>query len=200
MLGIPLPPTLGNAQAAATDHLKNFIKETHTVKARFSQALSDKNERNIQQSNGTLEFERPDKFRWIYQEPYEQSIIGDGKQVWFYDQDLDQVTVRPFNIAIGSSPAALLAGSNTIEDNFELNNLGLQDEIEWMEAIPKEKDSIFEFIQLGFSTEGNLLYMALKDHFGQTTYLKFSELARNPSFPDGFFKFEPPDGTDVISE
>ncbi|GJL76111.1 outer membrane lipoprotein chaperone LolA [Nitrosomonas sp.] len=186
--------------AAAVDDLKTFIHETQTVRANFSQTLFDKNARAIQQSSGTLEFERPDKFRWIYQTPYEQSIIGDGKQVWFYDHDLNQVTIRQFNIAIGSSPAALLAGSTAIEDNFELTNLGLQDEIKWMEAIPRNKDSAFEFIQLGFSLTGNLQFMALRDNFGQTTYLTFSELTKNPSLSDGFFKFVPPEGADVISE
>ena len=186
--------------ASAIDNLKTFIQETRTVRANFSQTLLDKNARNIQESSGTLEFERPDKFRWIYQEPYEQSIIGDGKQVWFYDHDLNQVTIRQFSIAIGSSPAALLAGNSAIEDNFELINLGLQDEIEWMEAIPRNKDSAFEFIQLGFSRNGDLQYMALRDNFGQTTYLTFSDLTKNPSLPEDFFKFVPPDGVDVISE
>ncbi|MCB1986225.1 MAG: outer membrane lipoprotein chaperone LolA [Burkholderiales bacterium] len=188
------------ACASAIDNLKSFIQETQTVRANFSQTLLDKNARSIQKSSGTLEFERPDKFRWIYQKPYEQSIIGDGKQVWFYDHDLNQVTVRQFNIAIGSSPAALLAGNIAIEDNFELNNLGPQDDIEWMEAIPKSKDSAFEFIQLGFSLNGDLQYMALRDNFGQTTYLTFSNLIKNPSLPEGFFKFMPPDGVDVIGE
>lgn len=186
--------------AAAVDNLKTFIHETQTVRANFSQTLYDKNARAIQNSSGTLEFERPDKFRWIYQAPYEQSIIGDGKQVWFYDHDLNQVTIRQFNVTIGSSPAALLAGNTAIEENFELLNLGLQDDIEWMEAIPKNKDSAFEFIQLGFSLTGNLQFMALRDNFGQTTYLTFSDLIKNPSLPDGFFKFVPPEGTDVISE
>lgn len=189
-----------SALASAIDNLKAFIQETQTVRANFSQTLLDKNARSIQKSSGTLEFERPDKFRWIYQKPYEQSIIGDGKQVWFYDHDLNQVTIRQFNLAIGSSPAALLAGNNAIEDNFKLTNLGLQDEIEWMEAIPKSKDSAFEFIQLGFSLNGDLHYMALRDNFGQTTYLTFSNLRKNPSLPEGFFKFVPPDGADVISE
>ena len=188
------------AWASAIESLKTFIQETQTVRANFSQSLLDKNARNIQKSSGTLEFERPDKFRWIYHEPYEQSIVGDGKQVWFYDHDLNQVTIRQFNIAIGSSPAALLAGNKTIEDNFELINLGLQDEIEWMEAIPKNKDSAFEFIQLGFSLNGDLQYMALRDNFGQTTYLTFSNLTKNPNLPEGFFKFVPPEGVDVISE
>ncbi|MCB1947653.1 MAG: outer membrane lipoprotein chaperone LolA [Nitrosomonas sp.] len=191
---------LGDANAAAVNQLKTFIRETQTVSAKFSQTLLDKNARNIQKSSGTLEFERPDKFRWIYQTPYEQSIVGDGKQVWFYDHDLNQVTVREFNIAIGSSPAALLAGNSTIEDNFELINLGVQDDIEWMEAIPKNKDSAFEFIQLGFSLNGDLQYMALRDNFGQTTYLTFSELIKNPVLPNRLFEFVPPDGADVISE
>ena len=161
-------------EAAATESLKNFIKETRTVRANFSQTLYDKNARTLQESKGTMLFERPEKFRWTYEKPYEQLIVGDGIQVWFYDQDLNQVTIRQFNIAIGSSPAALLAGSSTIEDNFVLNELGLQNEIEWLEAIPKSKESAFEFIQMGFSPDGMLRIMALRDSFGQTTLLTSS--------------------------
>lgn len=186
--------------AAAVDYLKSFIDDTQTVRASFTQTLLDKNARTIQKSSGLMEFERPDKFRWIYQAPYEQTIIGDGEQVWFYDHDLNQVTVRQFNIAVGNSPAALLAGSSTIEENFELSNLDQHEGIEWLEAVPKNKDSAFEFIQLGFTTEGALQYMALRDNFGQTTYLIFSDLIKNPKFPDGFFKFTPPEDADVISD
>jgi len=186
--------------ATAIENLKLFIQETQTVQANFSQALADRNSRITQRSSGTMQFERPDKFRWIYKEPYEQSIIGDGKQVWFYDHDLEQVTIREFNIAIGSSPAALLAGNNTIEENFKLTNLGIQEEIEWLEAIPKNKDSTFEFIQMGFSLQGELKFMALRDNFGQTTYLSFTELIKNPEFSNNLFQFSPPEGVDVISE
>jgi len=186
--------------ATAIENLKRFIQETRTVQANFSQALADKNSRITQRSSGIMQFERPDKFRWIYKEPYEQSIIGDGKQVWFYDHDLEQVTIREFNIAIGSSPAALLAGNNAIEENFELNNLGIQEEIDWLEAIPKNTDSTFEFIQMGFSLQGELKFMALRDNFGQTTYLSFTELDKNPAFPVNLFQFSPPEGVDVISE
>lgn len=104
-------------EAAAINSLKTFIQETRTVRAKFSQTLYDKNSRAIQESTGTMQFERPEKFRWAYEEPYEQLIVGNGTQVWFYDHDLNQVTIRQFSIAIGSSPAALLAGSSTIEDN-----------------------------------------------------------------------------------
>jgi len=187
-------------EASATESLKNFIQETRTVRANFSQTLYDKNARTIQESNGTMLFERPEKFRWTYEKPYEQLIVGDGKQVWFYDQDLNQVTIRQFNIAIGSSPAALLAGSSTIEDNFVLNELGLQNQIEWLEAIPKSKESAFEFIQMGFSPEGILKIMALRDSFGQTTLLTFSDLDKNPQLPAEIFKFIPPKNADVISD
>ena len=187
-------------EATAIGSLKTFIQETRTVHANFSQTLYDKNARTLQESNGTMQFERPEKFRWTYEKPYEQLIVGDGTQVWFYDRDLNQVTIRQFNIAIGSSPAALLAGSNTIEDNFVLTELGLQNEIEWLEAIPKSKESTFEFIQMGFSPEGALKIMALRDSFGQTTVLSFSDLDKNPKLPADLFKFIPPDNADVISE
>ncbi|HQU62898.1 MAG: outer membrane lipoprotein chaperone LolA [Nitrosomonas sp.] len=189
-----------SVSATAIDNLKLFIQQTQTVQAHFSQALADRNTRIIQRSSGIMQFERPDKFRWIYKTPYEQSIIGDGEKVWFYDHDLNQVTVRQFNIAIGSSPAALLAGSGTIEENFELVNLGKQEDIEWLEATPKNKDSTFEFIQMGFSQQGELQFMALRDNFGQTTYLTFSELNKNPKLPDDAFRFVPPEGVDIISE
>lgn len=195
---ISLIPVLAEATAIAS--LKNFVQETHTVQASFSQTLYDKSARILQESNGTMQFERPEKFRWTYQKPYEQLIVGDGTQVWFYDPDLNQVTIRQFNIAIGSSPAALLAGSTTIEDNFELTELGLQNDIEWLEAIPKSKDSAFEFIQMGFSPEGMLKIMALRDNFGQTTLLTFSDLEKNPKLPADLFKFVPPDNADIISE
>lgn len=192
-----IPPWV---EAAAIDSLKTFIQETRTVSANFSQALYDKSARILQESKGMMQFERPEKFRWTYEKPYEQLIVGNGTQVWFYDRDLNQVTIRQFNIAIGSSPAALLAGSSTIEDNFLLTELGLQNGIEWLEAIPKSKESIFEFIQMGFSPEGALKIMALRDNFGQTTILTFSDLDKNPKLPADLFKFIPPDNADVISE
>ncbi|MDE2389679.1 MAG: outer membrane lipoprotein chaperone LolA [Betaproteobacteria bacterium] len=188
------------AEAAAVTSLKSFIQETRTVRANFSQTLYDKSARTIQESKGTMQFERPEKFRWTYEKPHEQLIVGDGNKVWFYDRDLNQVTERSFNIAIGSSPAALLAGSSAIEDNFELIELGLQNEIEWLEAVPKSKESAFEFIQMGFSPDGTLKIMALRDNFGQTTILSFSDLDKNPALPADLFKFTPPDKADVIRE
>lgn len=186
--------------ALATDSLNAFIKDAKTVQAEFSQTLLDKSAQVIQESTGTMLFERPGKFRWIYKTPYEQLIVGDGDKVWFYDEDLNQVTVRQLDLAIGSSPAALLAGNHAIEENFEIVELGLQNQIEWLEAIPKTSESSFEFIQLGFSQTGTLQLMVLRDNFGQTTLLTFTDLKQNIDLPADTFTFVPPDDADVISD
>lgn len=187
-------------QGGAIESLKTFIREAQTVRANFSQTLLDKDARTIQESSGTMLFERPDKFRWTYEKPYEQLIVGDGTKVWFYDQDLEQVTVRPLDRAIGGSPAALLAGDVNIEANFKLVEIGRNDHIEWLEATPTTNESAFEKIQLGFSLDGTLEIMTLRDNFGQTTLLVFSNLDKNPKLPADLFIFTPPDGADVISD
>lgn len=189
-----------SAHATAIGNLKKFIAETSTVSANFSQTLYDKSSRTIQDSKGSMQFERPEKFRWSYAKPYEQIIVGNGKEVWFYDHDLNQATVRPFNLAIGSSPAALLAGNNDLEENFVLTELGLQEGMEWLEAVPKNKETMFEFIQMAFSPQGTLKLMALRDSLGQTTLLTFSELEKNPQLSESLFNFTPPASADVIRE
>ena len=186
--------------ATATDSLNAFIKDARTVQAEFSQTLLDKTAQVIQESTGTMLFERPGKFRWIYKTPYEQLIVGDGDKVWFYDEDLNQVTVRQLDLAIGSSPAALLAGNSAIDKNFDITELGLQNQIEWLEAIPKTSESSFEFIQLGFSQDGTLQLMVLRDNFGQTTLLTFTDMKQNIDLPTDTFTFVPPENADVISD
>ena len=188
------------AQSAAIDSLKTFIHGTRTVRATFSQTLLDKNMRVMQKASGTMQFERPGRFRWTYEIPYEQLIVGDGAKVWFYDRDLSQVTVRKLDLAIGSSPAALLAGSSAIESNFDLGEIGLQGGLEWLEARPKTKEGTFELVRLGFTPEGTLTAMELRDNFGQTTVLIFSGLEKNPRLAPGLFKFTPPASADVISD
>lgn len=188
------------AQPAAIDSLKIFIHGTRTVRATFSQILLDRNMRVVQKVSGTMQFERPGKFRWVYEKPYEQLIVGDGSKVWFYDHDLNQATVRKLDLALGSSPAALLAGGSAIATNFNLSEIGLQGEIEWLEARPKTKESSFELVRLGFAPGGMLRTMELHDNFGQTTVLIFSKLEKNLRLAPELFKFTPPAGVDVISD
>ena len=187
-------------EASAINSLNAFIQDTRTVRAVFLQTVLDKNARVVQKGGGTMQFERPGKFRWVYEKPYEQLIVGDGTRIWFYDRDLNQVTERKLDLAIGSSPAALLAGSNGIETSFDLTEIGLQGDTEWLEAKPKAKEGTFEWVRLGFTREGVLKAMELHDNFGQTTVLTFSRLEQNPKLAPELFKFNPPEGADVISD
>jgi len=187
------------AAAAATDALKVFLTQTQTVKARFAQMVLDKNLKQLQQAQGVMQFSRPGKFRWDYLKPYEQTIVGDGTRLWIYDKDLNQVTVRKLDLALGASPAALLAGSNDLERDFTLTNLGLEKGLDWLEATPKKRDNIFERVRMGFGKSG-LEAMELRDQFGQVTVITFADVERNPRLAAEVFRFTPPKGVDVISE
>jgi outer membrane lipoprotein carrier protein len=166
------------AFGASVDDLKNLLNQTTTAKARFAQAVLDKNNKTLQQATGTMEFSRPGRFRWEYNKPYEQTIVGDGSRLWIYDKDLNQVTVRKLDRALGASPAALLAGSNEIEKSYTLKSAGDAGGLDWLEAVPKSQDTAFERVRLGFG-KGGLEAMELKDQFGQTTVIKFAGLERN---------------------
>jgi len=187
------------AHADGIDRLKAFIAGAKTAEADFTQTVADKNGRITQQASGKMAFARPGKFRWDYSKPYEQVIVGDGVKLWLYDADLDQVTVKPLGDVIAGSPAALLAGDNAIEKYFSLKDAGEAGGLEWLDATPKNKDTTFEHIRMGFKGDV-LVQMDLFDFFGQRTTLKLSKLARNPPIPASKFKFTPPKGADVIGE
>ena len=187
------------AQAGGIDRLKGFIAGAKTAEADFSQTVTDKSGRITQQASGKMAFARPGKFRWDYTQPYEQVIVGDGVKLWLYDTDLDQVTVKPLGEVIAGTPAALLAGDNSIEKYFNLKNAGEADGLEWLEAIPKNRDTTFERIRMGFKGD-ELVKMELFDFFGQHTTLKLSHLVRNPTLSPTRFKFTPPKGADIIGE
>ena len=184
------------AMAEGVTELKRFISETQSLRADFTQTVTG---RETQVSQGRLELSRPGKFRWMYDKPYPQLIVGDGKTLWIYDPDLAQVTRRQLDQALGSSPAALLAGRNEIERNYKLRNLGQADNLEWLEATPKNKEGSFQAIRMGFRN-GDLVRMVLADSFNQTTVLDFYRLEKNPRMSTDHFRFTPPVGTDVIGE
>ncbi len=189
----------GGALADAKASLDAFMAGTKSLKARFSQTVFDKNGRKTQESSGNLYFSRPGKFRWVYQKPYAQLIVGDGKKLWIHDEDLDQVTVRKLDSALGDSPAALLAGDNDIAKLFNLKESGVKDGLEWLEATPKGKEGSFEKVRMGFKGD-DLQAMELKDNFGQTTLLRFSNLERNPALGASLFRFTPPKGVDILGD
>ena len=187
------------AWSASVEELKSYLQQTTTARARFAQMVLDKNLKPLQQVTGTMQLSRPGKFRWEYDKPYEQTIVGDGTRLWIYDKDLNQVTVRKLDRALGSSPAALLAGSNEIEKSYTLAAAGARDGLEWIEAVPKNRDTAFEKIRLGFNKSA-LEAMELRDQFGQVTVIKFSAIERNAKLAPEAFRFTPPKGADVISE
>ena len=197
-LALTLLPGIALAQQSV-DALKNLLNQTTTARARFAQVVVDRNGKQLQQASGTMEFARPGRFRWEYSKPYEQTIVGDGSRLWIYDKDLNQVTVRKLDRALGASPAALLAGSNEIDKMFTLKATGAEGGLDWLEATPRTQDTAFQRVRMGLG-KGGLEAMELYDQFGQTTIIKFSELQRNAKIAPESFKFSPPKGADVISE
>ncbi len=188
------------AHAGASDKLRAFISGSHSGQANFTQVVQDKNGKKIQSASGTMQFVRPGKFRWVYQKPYEQLIVGDGAKFWMYDVDLNQVTVKKLDAALGSSPAALLSGNNEIERAFELHDKGMQNDLDWLEAVARAHDTSFERIFMAFNAQGELAVMQLHDAFGYTTVLRFDHMQRNPQLAPSLFKFVPPKGADVLGE
>jgi outer membrane lipoprotein carrier protein len=187
------------SQAAAIERFKAFAKGTQTARGSFEQKVYDRDRRLSQESKGSFAFQRPGKFRWVYDKPVDQVIVGDGDRVWIYDRGLAQVTVRKLARALGSTPAALLAGSTDVEKAFELADAGAKDGVEWLDAKPKDREAGFEKIRMGFNASG-LQAMELTDNFGQTTILRFTALEANAKVDAKEFRFEAPKGADVLGE
>ena len=190
---------IGVARAGGMDRLNEFMSSTLAATGEFEQRIYNRERKLVQESRGTLAFQRPGRFRWAYSKPYPQLIVGDGARVWVYDEDLNQVTVRKLDQALGATPAALLAGANDALKAFTLKDEGTRDGLEWVEAIPRDRDSTFERIRMGFGLTG-LERMELTDTFGQTTELRFRRLQRNPRVDPGLFRFAPPKGADVVGD
>lgn len=187
------------ATAASLDRFKSFVSSTHSARATFEQKVFDRSKRLVQESRGTFAFARPGKFRWVYEKPYAQTIVGDGERVWVYDEELKQVTVRRIDRALTSTPAALLAGNNDALKSFQLNDQGARDGLQWLEAVPRQKEGGFERIRIGFGAAGPEV-MELTDAFGQLTLLRFTRFERNAGLDPSMFRFTPPKGVDVIGD
>ncbi len=196
---LPLAFVMFAAHADSLDRFKTFLRDTQSARADFEQKVYGREGKLVQESSGSFVFQRPGRFRWTYAKPVDQLIVGDGERVWIYDRDLNQVTVRRLSRALGSTPAALLAGASDVEKAFELRDAGSRDGLEWMQARPKEPEAGFEVVRMGFGPQG-VQAMELVDHFGHTTRLGFSNLQRNPKIDPGEFRFEPPPGADVLGE
>jgi outer membrane lipoprotein carrier protein len=187
------------AHATALEQFKSFVASTSSARGEFSQQQlkSATNSKASPVSSGTFSFARPGKFIWTYTKPYDQLLQADGDQLYIYDKDLNQVTVKKLGNALGSSPAAILFGSNDLEKNFTLSEAGAREGLEWLNAVPKAKDTPFEKISIGLRN-GTPEAMELRDAFGQTSLLSFKKFEKNPAMTAQQFKFVMPKGADVF--
>jgi outer membrane lipoprotein carrier protein len=196
-------PTLAHASALA--QFKSFVATTKSARGEFTQRqvkVNDAGKGEVRISNpasGTFVFARPGKFIWTYEKPYEQLLQADGEKLYIYDKDLNQVTVKKLGNALGSSPAAILFGSNDLEKNFSLREAGTKDGLEWLEATPKTRDTTFDQIGIGLK-DGVPQAMELRDSFGQVSLLSFKRFEKNPPMTSEQFKFVIPKGADVFQQ
>jgi outer membrane lipoprotein carrier protein len=190
----------GPTAAAAGDRLDTFLDGLSTLQANFRQVLMDENRESLEESEGIVYLQRPDRFRWDYTAPYPQQIVADGERVWMYEPELRQATVRPQDNLIGATPAALLSTTEPVSKRFLVEDRGVaEDGRSWLELRPRDSSASFVAIRLGFAGDA-LAVMELEDSFGQTTRLEFAQMQRNPSLDGGLFAFTPPAGTDVIQD
>jgi outer membrane lipoprotein carrier protein len=193
------------AHSAASDveggrqRVEQFLANLQGLQAQFHQVLADRSGNTIDESSGVLAISRPNRFRWDYREPYEQEIVADGKKVWLYDSDLEQVTVRELDATLSATPAMLLSGESNLEDNFTVTQARTEAGVYWVQLEPKRDDTDFKWVRLGFEGE-TLRYMQLADKLGQTTRLQFTEVERNPVLDPSRFTFTVPPGADVIGD
>ncbi len=189
----------GMARANALDDLHAFATDTKTAKGSFTQRIVSRSRKGAQATSGDFVFARPGRFRWSYTKPYEQVLVADGQKLSIYDKDLNQVTVRVLGDALGSTPAAILFGSNDLDRTFSLRDAGVRDGVSWLEATPKGKDTTFQTISIGFRN-GELAAMELRDALGQVTQLEFAGVERNPRVDPSTFTFVPPKGADILQQ
>lgn len=178
-------------------YLENFLADTQTFEAAFQQTLRAHDGEIIQQAEGEFYLERPGKFRWNYQTPYEQIIVSDGKKIWIYDVDLQQVTVQKESAGLPATPMSLLEDSSTLHKNFNVSPVDEKDGVYRLKLLSKTGDSDFGEIVVGLDAKG-LRFMQLHDQFEQVTDIVFSDIDTNKKLAREIFEFIPPEGVDVF--
>jgi len=187
-------------QADAVDALREFAREAKSGRAAFTQVVTSPDGAKKKTSSGHFEFARPNRFRFAYIKPFEQLIVGDGEKLWIYDADLQQVSVRSMDKALGVTPAALLAGTS-LDKDFELRALPAAQGLDWVQATPREKSdgNNLQSLRIGFKGRA-LAAIELVDGFGQRSLLSFSELTTNIAQAPETFRFVPPKGVEVLTQ
>ena len=206
------------ACANGLESLESFVKTVGSGRADFTQVVTSPAKEGqtarSKTSSGTFEFSRPNRFRFLYKKPFEQSIVADGQTLWLYDADLNQVTARKQAAALGSTPAALIAAApdlRALQADFTLAAAPEKDGLEWVVATPKAKDGQLQAVRVGFRADGRpgdkaaekpaeLAALEILDSFGQRSLLSFSKVEVNPALPRDTFQFVTPKGADVIRQ
>ncbi|HEB78438.1 MAG TPA: outer membrane lipoprotein chaperone LolA [Methylothermaceae bacterium] len=185
------------AAAAPVNELERFLASVTTLSAEFEQTVLDEQGKVSQKSMGHFYLKRPGKFRWTYEIPFRQEVVADGNRVWFYDPDLEQVTVRDLDEALGSAPALLLSGKIRLTERFRVKRQGREGKRVWIELQPKSEEDVFRRLRVELESN-RLVLMELADHFGQLTRIRFRNMVLNPELDDELFRFQPPPGIDVF--
>ena len=194
---------LAPAASHATDAVARvdaYLDSLASLSAQFVQVVQDRKGDVTDRASGTLSISRPNRFRWDYREPYAQTIVADGRKLWLYDPDLEQVTVRSLEQGLGATPAMLLSGSGDVADAFSAGPVEQKQGLTWCRLLPKQHGSDFERVSLAFGPRNELAAMELVDKLGQTTTIQFSAVKRASRVDDALFRFVPPAGADVIGD
>ncbi len=194
------------AWAGGMESLEVFVKTVKTGHADFTQVVTAPARQGqvarSKTSSGTFDFSRPNRFRFVYKKPFEQSIVADGQTLWLFDVDLNQVTARKQSLVLGSTPAALIASApdlRALQADFALAAAPDRDGLEWVLASPKAKDSQLQSIAVGLR-KGELVALEILDSFGQKSSLRFSAFVANAAVDGSIFQFKPPPGADLIRQ
>ena len=195
-----------SARASGLDSLEHFVKSARSGRAEFTQVVTgparEGQTARTKTSSGTFEFARPNRFRFDYRKPFEQTIVADGQTLWLYDADLKQVTARKQSQVLASTPAALIASANdlsALRRDFDLEAAGEKDGLQWVQATPKAKEGQLLSVKAGFRGD-ELVALEILDSFGQRSVITFTKMELNAALAPGQFQFKPPAGADVVRQ
>ncbi|MDO8441643.1 MAG: outer membrane lipoprotein chaperone LolA [Polaromonas sp.] len=199
-----------SARADGLESLEAFVKNTKSGRAVFTQVVTsparEGQTAKTKTSSGSFEFLRPNRFKFLYKKPFEQSIVSDGQTLWLHDVDLNQVTARKLTQVLGGTPAAVIAAAadiKALQADFTLVPQPDKGGLEWVRATPKTKDGQVQNISVGFKTSdkgSELAVLEILDSFGQRSVMTFSQFEVNPALSAAGFQFKPPVGADVIRQ
>ena len=191
--------TASYAESSDENILKRFLGNMQTLEANFKQTLVDDQGIELESTSGVVYLNRPDKFRWDYKIPYTQTIVTNGELLWFYDEDLEQVTIRDVSTSIENTPSVIFGSYEDLDAQFIIIELGNIEEFDWIELTPRDIESQYNSIRLGFEKD-KLGMMVMFDNLGHVTRIDFTEEVLNKKMDDSIFNFEPPQGIDILDD